>query len=190
MFLNASLLGPADNLTGITILGWIALFALPLAGYAGAAVIAQRIRNLPPGPAGFDTPCLLVLWALGFGLRMAGLGSGRTIALAVVAAGLLAALVHMLRPVTEIHGAGSGEFRQLPSAAPPGGAWNTWKSLARASGDFQARLLLQSFYFVAIGPFSLFVLRADPLRRRAGGSSYWVARPETAQTIDETRKQG
>jgi len=175
----------------MTILGGIALLALTLAGYGGAAVMTQRVRKQPPAPDLGDTINLLLLWAGGIGLPLAGLAIGRAIALAVGAALLLAVLRHGLRPAAQRTPPGWAEFRPLVSPAPSAGAWNAWKSFARASGDFQARLLLHLFYFLVIGPFSLLVLRSDPLwRRRAPGPSYWLARSEDPATLEEARKQG
>ncbi len=50
-----------------------------------------------------------------------------------------------------------------------------WKSLAHKIANFQARLLLSLFYFVALTPFALRVkIFSDPLqlKRHAG----WMAR--------------
>jgi len=42
--------------------------------------------------------------------------------------------------------------------------WERWKKIARAIGDFQARIILMIFYFVILAPFA-FILRmaGDPL---------------------------
>ena len=50
-----------------------------------------------------------------------------------------------------------------------------WKSLAHKIANFQARLLLSLFYFVAVAPFALRVkIFSDPLQlKRPAG---WVSR--------------
>lgn len=55
--------------------------------------------------------------------------------------------------------------------------WAGWTTVARRIGDFQARLLLTVFYFVALGPFAIGLkLLADPLKLRPGGVAGWAAR--------------
>lgn len=42
--------------------------------------------------------------------------------------------------------------------------WERWKKIARAIGDFQARIILMIFYFVILAPFALILrLGGDPL---------------------------
>jgi hypothetical protein len=67
-------------------------------------------------------------------------------------------------------------------------AWARWTVIARAIGNFQARVLLTLFYFVVVPPFAL-LLKAtkDPLQLRPYGTSFWTARGE-GQT-DTGRRQ-
>lgn len=70
-------------------------------------------------------------------------------------------------------------------------AWDRWKVIAHAIGNFQARVLLTLFYFVVAPPFALIVkLARDPLGlrppRRPG---FWTARPETAPDAAAARRQ-
>jgi hypothetical protein len=52
---------------------------------------------------------------------------------------------------------------------------------ARRLAEFQARLLLDLFYWVVIGPSSLLVrFGPDPLSRKPGSGS-WTPRPEDAE---------
>ena len=58
-------------------------------------------------------------------------------------------------------------------------AWESWKRVARAIGDFQARIILAVFYFVALAPFALAVRWAtDPLAIKAATPKGWRARQE------------
>jgi len=62
--------------------------------------------------------------------------------------------------------------------------WAVWVRLARAIGQFQARLLLTLLYFVALLPFGICVrFLGDPLRIRKRPTK-WVK--VTPQTIDFT----
>ena len=67
--------------------------------------------------------------------------------------------------------------------------WEGWKRVARAIGNFQARILLTVFYAVLILPFGVAVrLFADPLGiRRASGK--WVDRNNDAMDMAAARRQ-
>lgn len=56
-------------------------------------------------------------------------------------------------------------------------AWESWKRVARAIGDFQARIILVFFYFVALGPFALVVRwTSDPLAIKSATPKGWRVR--------------
>ncbi len=66
--------------------------------------------------------------------------------------------------------------------------WARWKVVARAVGNFQARIILTLFYFVVVPPFALLLkLRKDPLRLRPREGGFWVPRAEGAP--DSGRRQ-
>jgi hypothetical protein len=67
--------------------------------------------------------------------------------------------------------------------------WEGWKRVARAIGNFQARVLLTVFYAVLVLPLGLAVrLFADPLRiRRPSGT--WVDRDSDATDMPAARRQ-
>lgn len=55
--------------------------------------------------------------------------------------------------------------------------WHRWTIIAHRIGDFQARLLLSTFYFVVVAPFALGLrLCSDPLRLARGLSPRWTPR--------------
>jgi len=63
--------------------------------------------------------------------------------------------------------------------------------IARAIGDFQARLLLTLIYFLITPPFAL---AARLLRGRfesvpRGGAGLWTERPPTENTLASARRQ-
>jgi len=70
-------------------------------------------------------------------------------------------------------------------------AWEGWKVIAHAIGNFQARLLLSVFYFVIVPPFALIIRTAkDPLGLRpVSGDSVWVDRPVPDLSSDAARWQ-
>lgn len=65
--------------------------------------------------------------------------------------------------------------------SPPGllrRLWEGWKRFGKKIGDFQARILLTVFYFVAIAPFAVLVrVATDPLALKPAAPRGW--RPRT-----------
>lgn len=64
-----------------------------------------------------------------------------------------------------------------------------WKSIAHKIANFQARLILSLFYFIAVAPFALRVkIFSDPLQlKRFRG---WIARDRTdADPLAMARRQ-
>jgi hypothetical protein len=60
--------------------------------------------------------------------------------------------------------------------------WERWKVAAHKFGNFQARLLLNIFYFVVLSPFALGVkMFSDPLRMKRQNLSQWL--PSDQETI-------
>jgi len=52
--------------------------------------------------------------------------------------------------------------------------WEGWKRVGKRMGDFQARVLLNVFYYVVFAPFALAVRRwSDPLAIKKGTSKGW-----------------
>jgi hypothetical protein len=67
--------------------------------------------------------------------------------------------------------------------------WRGWKRVARAIGDFQARVLLTLFYVVLIAPLGLIVrLFADPLRIRRPCEK-WLDRAVDGSDLVTARRQ-
>ena len=68
-------------------------------------------------------------------------------------------------------------------------AWNRWKIVGDAFGNFQARLFAVLFYFTIFVPFGLGVrLISDPLKMRKPPVK-WLERTPVASTLDEARRQ-
>ena len=67
--------------------------------------------------------------------------------------------------------------------------WEVWKRVARAIGNFQARVLLTVFYAVLVLPLGLAVrLFGDPLHIRRP-SETWVDRDSDATDVSGARRQ-
>ena len=57
--------------------------------------------------------------------------------------------------------------------------WEGWKRVGKKIGDFQARVLLSVFYYVAFSPFALVVRWvSDPLAIKAATPKGWQVRGE------------
>jgi hypothetical protein len=68
-------------------------------------------------------------------------------------------------------------------------AWNRWKIIGEAFGDFQGRLFAVLFYFTIFAPFALGVrLFSDPLRIRKPHTA-WTDRAPVEATLDSARRQ-
>lgn len=70
-------------------------------------------------------------------------------------------------------------------------AWQFWKRLGRALGDFIGRLFLTVFYFTVFAPFGAAVRwLSDPLRLKSShDSSFWLNRDATDQILESARRQ-
>lgn len=67
--------------------------------------------------------------------------------------------------------------------------WEGWKRVARAVGNFQARVLLTLFYAILILPFGVAVrLFADPLRIRHPLEK-WIDRDANPMDMAAARRQ-
>lgn len=68
--------------------------------------------------------------------------------------------------------------------------WDGWMKIARAVGNFNARVILSLFYLIFMVPMGLFVRASrDFLGLRRPEGSGWIARGEAPRTIEESRKQ-
>jgi hypothetical protein len=69
--------------------------------------------------------------------------------------------------------------------------WEHWKVAAHKIGNFQARFLLNIFYFLVLSPFALGVkMFSDPLRIRRQHPSQWLpSEKETIVSSEGARRQ-
>jgi hypothetical protein len=68
-------------------------------------------------------------------------------------------------------------------------AWNRWKIIGEAYGDFQGRLFAVLFYFTIFAPFAMGVrLFSDPLRMRKP-APHWIKREPVSHSLDNARRQ-
>jgi hypothetical protein len=68
-------------------------------------------------------------------------------------------------------------------------AWQAWKRIARAIGNFQARVILTIFYAVLVFPFGIVVrLFFDPLRIKSRPTA-WLERADGAIDLQWAKRQ-
>jgi hypothetical protein len=68
-------------------------------------------------------------------------------------------------------------------------AWQKWKCLAHAIGNFQARILLTVFYGVIVFPFGISArLFSDPLRIRRPPTR-WLDHTDEAHDLGWAKRQ-
>lgn len=68
-------------------------------------------------------------------------------------------------------------------------AWQAWKRIARAIGNFQARVILTIFYAVLVFPFGIVVrLFFDPLRIKSSPTQ-WLERADGAFDLKWAKRQ-
>ena len=69
-------------------------------------------------------------------------------------------------------------------------AWQTWKRIGQAIGDFIARIVLTVFYFTLLMPFGIGVrIFSDPLTLRQETRLSWLERTTKDLTLDDARRQ-
>lgn len=70
-------------------------------------------------------------------------------------------------------------------------AWQLWKRVGQAIGDFIARIILSVFYFTIVVPFGLGVrLLSDPLHLKTHSTrSSWLERETRDHTLQDARRQ-
>lgn len=68
-------------------------------------------------------------------------------------------------------------------------AWQAWKRIAHAIGNFQARVLLTIFYAVLVFPFGIAArLFSDPLRIKRRPTQ-WLEHPNEAHDLQWAKRQ-
>jgi hypothetical protein len=69
--------------------------------------------------------------------------------------------------------------------------WDGWKALALRIGEFNTKLLLFVFYYLALGPISLVsrLIQPDPLGKRAQPGTLYVPVQSPPDTLERARRQ-
>lgn len=68
-------------------------------------------------------------------------------------------------------------------------AWQAWKRIAHAIGNFQARVLLTIFYAVLVFPFGIVArLFSDPLRIKRRPAK-WLEHPTETHDLQWAKRQ-
>ena len=167
----------------MSVLSGIALIMIVLAGYTAGVTLAARGRVVSPRVV--DLLLIAVLWIVALLAR----GTvGRWLSLLIwtpvaIAAGSLLIRGRPVLAQQEPLSVSGRLWRRL---------WERWKHFGQAMADFQARLLMGYFYFLALTPFGLISrLAGDPLQLRgpADGSG-WRRRESDDRLIEEARQQG
>jgi hypothetical protein len=60
--------------------------------------------------------------------------------------------------------------------------WEGWKRIAKAIGNFNARVIMTIFYFIFLSPLSIPVKAKDPLVIRGKKKAGWNPRPPAEDT--------
>ena len=164
----------------------MALILLTLAGYSMGAVLGSRDKSATPQP--LDLGVVVILWVVALASR-AILGKWTAIGLWLAAAGLVSFGLTNLRRNRIPASTRAATFIQKRGSLK--GFWEGWKGFAREMGNYQSRVLLAFFYFVAVAPFGLLVrLFGDPLQTKLStGPSFWVIRAPISTELDEARRQ-
>jgi hypothetical protein len=165
----------------------LALVLLTLAGYSMGAVLGSRDKSATPQPV--DLGVVVILWIAALASR-AGLGRWTAIGLWLVAAGLVSCGLISLRR-NKMPARATRATTSIRARNSLKGLWEGWKGFAREMGNYQSRILLTFFYFVAVAPFGLLVrLFGDPLRvKLSTGPSFWITRDPASTELDEARRQ-
>jgi hypothetical protein len=165
----------------------LALILLTLTGYSMGAVLGSRDRSATPQP--LDLGVIVMLWIAALASH-ANLGRWAAIGLWLIVAGLMSFGLTSLRR-NKMPTKATGTMTSIQERGFLKGLWESWKGFAREMGNYQSRILLAFFYFVAVAPFGLLVrLFSDPLRiKLSTRSSFWVTRAPASAELDEARRQ-
>jgi hypothetical protein len=165
----------------------LALVLLTLAGYSMGAVLGSRDKSATPQP--LDLGVIVMLWIAALASR-ASLGRWAAIGLWLIAAGLVSFGLTSLRR-NKMPARATRATISIREGGSLKGIWESWKGFAREMGNYQSRILLTFFYFVAVAPFGLLVrLFGDPLQTKLStGSSFWITRAPVNTELDEARRQ-
>jgi len=172
---------------GMDFISELALVLLTLAGYSMGAVLGSRDRSATLQP--LDLGVVVILWIAALASR-ASLGRWTAIGLWLVAAGLVSFGLTSLRR-NKMPARTTRATTSIQERGSLKGLWEGWKGFATEMGNYQSRILLAFFYFVAVTPFGLLVrLFGDPLRTKLStGPSFWVTRAPAITELDEAKRQ-
>jgi hypothetical protein len=170
----------------MSVLGLIALVMLTLLGYSGGTVLAGREKKKPLDLTELGMAVLLLAAACWTGSM---LGKWKAIPICMILSGFVSMLMVKMRGgrVVKKQSAGT-EFKAKSGTLR---IWNWWKSFSADMGNFQGRLLLAFFYFMAVTPFALVLkLSGNPLKKQSKASStFWIKRDPASHQMDNAREQ-
>jgi hypothetical protein len=158
----------------------LALILLSMFSYSAGAVSSSALRA-EPKPRWTDLFFVLVIWAGAIWTRSAFGWNKWLLILAWLVPAFLAGRFAWLKRSKKLTRRQDG----------PKKLWPRWRAFSRRTGGFQSRLILSFFFFLAAAPFGLAIkIFRDPLRLRKGNqATYWLAKKETADDLEQSRRQ-
>ena len=170
----------------------IVLILVSMYAYSAGAV-AARTFYCDPKPRLTDILLLMLIWSGGIWTRLALDWNKWLLTLAWVVLAYVAGWVKWRFGKKEMPRSRSGSVMDIPAEPAKGfkKLWLRWKAFSQKSGGFQTRIILSLFFFLAVAPFGLAVkIFRDPLRlREKNRPTYWVAKKETTDNLEQSRKQ-
>jgi len=170
----------------------LVLILLSMFAYSAGAVSSAALRT-EPKPQLADLFFLLLIWAGAIWTRLTLDWNRWLLMSGWLVLAYLAGRLSWLAKLKKLSRRQNGPASELQTAPARGlrKLWFQWKAFSRRTGGFQSRLILSFFFFLAVAPFGLAVkIFRDPLRLRKGHrETYWLAKKETADDLEQSRKQ-
>ena len=167
----------------------VLIFLSMFAYSAGAVSVGKKYEE--PKPRLADLFFMLLIWAAAIFSRTA-LDWNKWLLTCgwVVLAYLTGRLTSLFRKLP-VRRAGPASDKPAEPAHRVNKFRPTWKAFSKRSGNFQSRLVLSYFFFLCVTPFGLGVkIFRDPLRLRQGEkTSYWLPKKDTADDVEQSRRQ-
>jgi hypothetical protein len=190
----------------VILLRVIGFFLVSTALFSLGAVAGIRSRRPAPGAAPFayftNLAIVFLCWLAALSAYLAWRGTAAATLIGAVFGLLAGFTLYRLRKQTAEAKSGLGSAGRMipvlgvasstPATEPPGGPIQPgWRSFLRQVGGFQSRILLCTFYFIALLPFGMVAGNfGDPLGLKVGpGESFWKRRDSNGQNLEAARRQ-
>ncbi|MBI3942246.1 MAG: hypothetical protein HY326_04470 [Chloroflexi bacterium] len=169
-------------------IGVLGLVLLTMAGYSAGAVLLRRGQTVTPGL--IDFALIVILWVLAFSLHDT-LGKWMSLLIWLIVGGISGALFTTLRGLSPTEKSNPQALETNHRIGLLLRIREGWKAFAAEMGDFQGRIFMGFFYFLAVTPFGLIVrLFGDPLKLRVGSNqSFWVESSAPDASLEAAKRQ-